>query len=331
MTTTFNISVQDGDFGWSNNFTDASEAVRCTAASLYHGESPSVIRCDDGDITVLAPMDIPASVSLEEALAELDAYYQELSFTDEAAINDWDRDRVRARRLPRRAYLLRGILRCPVCNRAYGGGASGQHRYYRDGGKQHRALRADAAEEAVWGAVQRILGDDGNLMQGWQETREGTSQERKATQAQLDLAEQQHEKALTKMDRLTASYVDPDIPMGKQEYTRLRADIQREADRAIEKAEKLRQRLTADGITEAHMRSREEFVAQIRDQLLDADFNAKREVLGALQVTGDVTWTEEGRAEITLSGLFPPIEVGLSSSTSERLWARRARCPLCPP
>ncbi len=79
------------------------------------------------------------------------------------------------------------------------------------------------------------------------------------------------------MDRLTVSYVDPDIPMGKQEYTRLRADIQREADRAIEKAEKLRQRLTADGITEAHMRSREEFVAQIRGRLLDADFNAKRE------------------------------------------------------
>ncbi len=92
MTTTFNISGQDGDFGWSNNFTDASEAVRCTAASLYHGESPSVIRCDDGDITVLAPMDIPAGISLEQALSELDAYYRELSYTDEVAINGWDRD-----------------------------------------------------------------------------------------------------------------------------------------------------------------------------------------------------------------------------------------------
>jgi len=92
MTTTFNISVQDGDFGWSCNFTDADEAMHCVAASLYHGEHPSVLHSNSGDITVLAPTDIPASVSLEEAFAELDAYYRELSYIDEAEINGWDRD-----------------------------------------------------------------------------------------------------------------------------------------------------------------------------------------------------------------------------------------------
>ena len=107
--------------------------------------------------------------------------------------------------------------------------------------------------------------------------------------------------------------------MGKEEYTRLRADIQREIDRHGEKAEKLRQRLTADDITEAHMRSREAFVAQIRGRLLDATFDTKRAVLEALQVTGDATWTDDGRAKITLSDLCPPIAVGLSSKPAERL------------
>ena len=87
MTTTYNVSVQDGDYGWRQNFAEADEAMSCTAASLYHGENPNIIRCNDDDITVLAPMDIPASVSLEDALAELDAYY-----VDEAAINGWARD-----------------------------------------------------------------------------------------------------------------------------------------------------------------------------------------------------------------------------------------------
>ena len=90
--TTFNILVQDGDFGWSNNFTDADEALRYVAASLYHDEHPSVIRCDDGDVKVMSPSELPAGISLEEALVELDAYYRELSYTDEAEINGWDRD-----------------------------------------------------------------------------------------------------------------------------------------------------------------------------------------------------------------------------------------------
>lgn len=70
------VSVTDGDFGWSSSFADPDEALRCAAASLYHYESPSVIRCDDtGNIKVLSPAEIPATLSLEEALAELDAFY----------------------------------------------------------------------------------------------------------------------------------------------------------------------------------------------------------------------------------------------------------------
>jgi len=121
------------------------------------------------------------------------------------------------------------------------------------------------------------------------------------------------------MDKLTTSWVDPDIPMGKEEYTRFRADIQREIDRSVEKADKLRQRLTAGEITESQMRSMEQYIAQIRDRLDSADFTTKRQILEALQVSGDVIWTEDGQVEITLSGLFPPTTVGLSNSTLESL------------
>jgi hypothetical protein len=67
--------------------------------------------------------------------------------------------------------------------------------------------------------------------------------------------------------------------MGKEAYTRFRVDIRREIGRSVEKADKLRQRLTADEITESQMRSMAHYLAQIRDRLDSADFATKRQIL----------------------------------------------------
>lgn len=75
-----------------------------------------------------------------------------------------------ARRNARREYLLRGLIRCGLCGRAYcgdGSGREGRHFYYRCAGStsgrgvsprcRSRSVRADLLEGVIWADICRLV------------------------------------------------------------------------------------------------------------------------------------------------------------------------------
>ena len=184
------------------------------------------------------------------------------------------------------------------------------------GGRKHRALKAELVEDAIWATIGAVVRDPEELLAEWQTRREDASQVTETIRSELDQIDQQKRRDLAKIEKPTASFIDPNIPIGKEQSARFRADIQAEIDRIDERAAKLQQRLASEDLTDAQIQSLEEFVSGVGGGLDYADFAIKRGVIEALQLTGDVVWTEERRAEITLGGLFPPIRVGLSPGTS---------------
>jgi site-specific DNA recombinase len=234
----------------------------------------------------------------------------------EAVQTKRERNKKRLRRRPKRKYLLSGFIRCEVCDLAYSGNYSKGHRYYRDGGRNHRSLRAEVAEAAVWNAICHILTDQDSLTEGWKERQALSQQERERVEKRIEEYIGLRKRALAKLDRLTDTYIDVDIHMTRDEYIRRREQIQDEVNSLNEQLAELEEKLTTKEVTEEQIANFERFADEIREHLESASWEVKHRILEHLQITGWVKWVKEAEAKIRLEGLIPTFEVGLSSTTS---------------
>ena len=123
-------------------------------------------------------------------------------------------------------------------------------------------------------------------------------------------------KVEAKLEALTNAYLDPDIGMPKAEYTRRRRDTEKEITGWEREAQEIQGRLETEAITRERMEAIEEFAAEVAQGIELVDFEDKRKILTMLEVRGAVRQEDE-QPWIDLEGLFPPTQVGLSSTTSQ--------------
>lgn len=125
------------------------------------------------------------------------------------------------RRLKRK-YLLRGLLRCGACGRAWMGSANSQgNRYYRCIGKQNwtssercpmSSISARNLEPVVWSEIAKLL-DDPVFVLGEIEKREGDLPRRK--EAELGDIVRQTERTHAEAERIFVAYRAGAISLGK--------------------------------------------------------------------------------------------------------------------
>jgi len=239
--------------------------------------------------------------------------------TFEAAQRRLAHNRKMKRKQPHHKYLLRGMLRCAECGYAYCGEFKNDRRYYRHSrmGK-HRApmLRADLAEEKVWEAIKEVLLNPWALWEGYR-AREAEIRKQKARLIErLEATLNLKAKAEAKLEALTDAYLDPDIGMPKNEYTRRRRDIEKEIAEWEREGREIQGRLETEAITQERMQAIETFAVEVAEGIELLDFEEKRKVLRMLEVSGKV-YQDDKEPWIELEGLFPLTEVGLSSTTSQ--------------
>jgi len=223
------------------------------------------------------------------------------------------------RRQPRHRYLLSGVLSCAECGYAYVSTSSDYHRYYYDSGKytdkkhptSSSLLRADLVEEKVWEAVKEVLLNPSALWEGYKAREADVLDQKVKLTERLETMLKLKEKAQRKLDALTEAYLDPDIGIGKAEYSRRRKAIEKEIAEWEHEAQGMQERLKAEAITQEQMEAIEEFAAKISEGIDFLEFEDKRKVLQMLEVRGMVH-REDGKEWIELEGLFPPTEVCVS-------------------
>ena len=223
------------------------------------------------------------------------------------------------RKQPRHKYLLRGMLTCAKCGRAYCGEFKNARCYYRhgrDGPHYAPFLRADLAEQNVWEAVKQLLLNPSTLWEGYRAKEAEVTKQKRRLIERLDAILKLKAKTETKLEALTNAYLDPDIGMPKAEYTRHRQYIKKAIADWEREAREIQARLETEAITQERMEAIETFAAEVSEGIELLDFEAKRKVLRMLEVSGKV-YHEDEDPWIELEGLFPPGEVGLLSRTSQ--------------
>ena len=211
------------------------------------------------------------------------------------------------------------MLRCGECGYAYCGESKHKrYRYYRHsrmGKHRARTLPADLVEETVWGAIKEILLNPSTLWEGYKAREAEVTKQKTRLIQRLETVLNLRDKDAARLDALTKAYLDPDIGMPKAEYARCRRDIEKEITDWEREAQEIQRRLEAEAITQERMQAIEEFAAEVAQGIELVDFEEKQKVLRMLQVSGKV-YTDDEQPWIELEGLFPPTEVGLSSTTS---------------
>jgi site-specific DNA recombinase len=239
--------------------------------------------------------------------------------TFEAAQRQLAHNRKMKRKRARHKYLLRGMLTCAECGYAYCGESKhGRYRYYRHsrmGEHYAETLPASLVEETVWGAVKEVLLNPSMLWEGYRAREVEVMEQKTRLIERLEAILNLKTKAETKLEALTNAYLDPDIGMPKAEYTRRRRDIEKEITDWEREAQEIQGRLETEAITQERMQAIEEFAAEVAQGIELVGFEDKRKVLTMLQVSGKVYAGDE-EPWIELEGLFPPTQVGLSSTTS---------------
>lgn len=137
----------------------------------------------------------------------------------------------------RHFYLLSGMVTCGNCGRAYGtetkragfdrrknDAPSYRHRI-KLGHCLNRVVSGRWLDQVVWEYVVDVLLDSANLRQGYAENLAQQESRRKKCTAQLDYIRQQLGKLGQKLDNLTEAYIDPVVPLSKEEYLRKRGPI----------------------------------------------------------------------------------------------------------
>jgi len=202
------------------------------------------------------------------------------------------------------------MLVCAECGYAYGGAFNNGRRYYQDGGRKHRSVRADLVEEKVWAAVEELLLNPSALWHGHQAKHAEILDQKAKVVERLATLHKNEAKAGQKLEALLSAYTDPDIQLSRVKYLRRCDDIRKEMAEWESEAQGIQEQLDTEAITQAQMEAIEEFASKVSQGIDLLGFEEKQKVLRMLEVRGTIHW-KDGDASVELEGVFPPTEIGL--------------------
>jgi len=239
---------------------------------------------------------------------------------------EYNRDYIR--KLPKRFYLLSGMVICADCKRAYVTHTTraGRKRLKNDsqayrhrmseGHCSNKWITAKALEPLVWDRVVNILLNPQSLRDGYEQTMEQEQQKQARQIEHFETLQAAIEKFQGKKARLQEIYLDPDIGMTKTDYIEQRETIDAQIKAANSDMEKLNKELqripSADDL-----KSLENFASKIVGALgenLEISPQDKRQIMQMLNLK--VLISRDGN--VKLEGWFIPESDSLSSITSAR-------------
>jgi site-specific DNA recombinase len=230
------------------------------------------------------------------------------------------------RRMPKRFYLLTGMVICAECKMAYitQTQKAGKHRRANDASAyRHRASHGHCSnrwksarllEPLVWDKVKSILRNPMLLREGYEQSMEQEKQKQARQIQHLEHLQTVIEKLKAKREKLQAIYLDPDVGMTKSEYIELKTPIDEQIKAAGLETENAAQEL--QGISSPEdLKSLEKFASKIVIALgenLDISPQDKRQIMQMLNLK--VLISRDGI--IKLEGWFAPQSDGLLSTPS---------------
>ncbi|GHO76871.1 DNA recombinase [Ktedonobacter sp. SOSP1-85] len=266
-----------------------------------------------------APKDewIPIPVPALVASALFDAVQEQL-----------EENRLRAR-IPAKGsrYLLQGLLVCARCGYAYCGRTNDERNaYYRCGGAMNvprqgfervcwnKEVRMDQADAAVWQEVCQLLEDPDRLEQEYRQRLQPqqTPSEQESLEAQMG-------KLRRGMARLIDSYADGLID--KQEFEPRVMRMRERLQHFDEQLQRLKEEAEVEEEVRVILGRLETFAAKVKDELQDADFQTRREVIRALVKRIEVD-EQQIRVVFRVSPISPASS-GNGASLNWQHWGRR--------
>lgn len=241
------------------------------------------------------------------------------------------------RRMPKRFYLLTGMIICANCRKAYitqtkkpgknrlkNEAASYRHRM-NHGHCSNKTISARVLQPMVWDKVVNILLNPMSLREGYEQSMEKEKQKQARQIQHLEHLQSVIYKLKVKREKLQAIYLDPDVGMTKTEYMELKTPIDEQIKAASLEVETTAQELQHVPTSE-DLKSLEQFAAKILNTLgdnLDISPQDKRQIMQMLNLK--VVISRDGN--IKLEGWFAPQSDGLLSTTSVRYVLPPLRSP----
>jgi site-specific DNA recombinase len=241
------------------------------------------------------------------------------------------------RKLPRRFYLLSGMIICAECKKAYVSQTTraGRKRLKNDrqayrhrkshGHCLNKWISARKLEPLVWNKVANILLAPKSLREGYEQTIEQEQQKQVRRLEHLETLQAAIEKLKARKVRLQHVYLDPDIGMTKDEYLEEKQILDDQIKAANKDIEKIGKELKTIP-SESDLKSLEQMASKIVGALgnnLDISPQDKRKVMKMLNIK--VLISRGGG--VKLEGWFTPESDGLSSTTSACCALRQRRLP----
>ena len=256
----------------------------------------------------------------------------------------------------KRAYLLRGLIRCGECGLAYVGDGAGRKRkyfYYRCTGSRNsnrtldrpctsKALRADEIEELIWRDIQGFIRNPGDIMEKLEARLKEEKERRKPVEEELIQVEKSI--ARKKEDRQRVINLYRRGLIGDAEVEEELISLQKEIASLQERRDSLLNESFRQQALEAQTANARILLERLRDKAEDPSWDTKRELVETLVESIVVhTLVENGRKvpKITVryrfveknsdssSGVFGPRNPKISPERTSR--SRPSTAGLMPP
>lgn len=216
------------------------------------------------------------------------------------------------RKEPQYFYLLKGMVWCTKCKHCYAvqghknKKGDGVYRSYR-----HRAAHGDCCnkqvnapqlEQEVWETVKRGLVDPKTLQAGYETAITTYEKNTKHERERLTYLYGRREVIIQKMNKLTESYLNPEIPINEGDFIRLKNQYDEElasCDQTIASIQKAMASVPKPVELETFV----SFTENIREVLEDDDLTdqEKREILEMLNVK---VWLDPDTGDKTVEGII---------------------------
>jgi site-specific DNA recombinase len=222
------------------------------------------------------------------------------------------------RRMAQRFYLLSGMVFCAECERVYAAqtGKAGHNRRANDApAYRHRAKEGHCRnamisgrnlEREVWETIRQALMEPELLREAYAQSLEQQQASQKKKLALLEQLERGKLKLEQKREKLTATYIDPDMEMSKADYLRQKGVIDRELNDVTERIDQARKELGTPTLP-ASLETLEKFASSIRRRLkrnVEPSAEEKRQLFEMLHIK--VILATNGKRRV--DGWFHPPE-----------------------
>lgn len=212
------------------------------------------------------------------------------------------RNKAMAKRNLKRDYLLRGIIRCGLCNYQYSGNALGLNaqgertRYYRDsrykerhvhseGRCANKSIRADAIEADVWDEIREMFKDLDRLWNYLKTAHRQEDDQLVNIHEKIEVTDEFIRKAEREADKTAAALKE--VEKGKAVFNSLKRDeseINARIDELNRQREKFVAQLNGRKLTDEVIESIMEYARSVRVGIDNATFEDKQRILELLNV-----------------------------------------------